>query len=77
MVRRFIQQQDVRALEDDACEVRPGALAAGELLEGTAADVRVQIQSVCDLFQRELRLVPALRLEAGGQLAVAPQQRGA
>ena len=76
MVGGLVQQQDVRVLQNQAAQVHPGLLAAGEAVEQLGAHLRRDGQAPCDFVHSHLGVVAAEHLEALRQGPVPPQQGG-
>ena len=74
VVRRFVQQQDLRVLQDQAPQVHPGLLPAGETVEKLAAHRLGNRESVGDFIDGHVGIVTAKGLKPFAQSAVAPQQ---
>ena len=75
VVGGLVQQQHVGVLQNEAAQVHPGLLTAGEVGEGTLAHVGGDVQAVAHLVEGGLHVVAAAGLEGGGQ-GVIPAQEG-
>ena len=76
VVGGLVQQQDVRVLQDEAAQVHPGLLPAGEAVKELLPLRLRNGQAVCDLVDRHIRVVAAEGLEPLGEGAVPPQGGG-
>ena len=77
MVRRLVQQEDVRVLQNEAAKVHPRLLPAGKLRKQPPAHVFVNGEAAGHLAHRRVRVPAAQSLKAGVQVAVAPEGGGA
>ena len=75
VVGGLVQQQDVRVLQDEAAQVHPGLLPAGEAVEKLLPLGVRNGQAVCDLVHRHVRVVAAEGLEPLAEGAVPLQNR--
>ena len=75
VVGGLVQQQDVRVLQDEAAQVHPGLLPAGEAVEELLPLGVRNGQAVCDLVHRHVRVVAAEGLEPLAEGAVPLQNR--
>ena len=76
VVGGLVQQENVRVLQDQAAQVHPGFLPAGQLVKQPLAHIAVDGQAVGDLVDGGVGVIAAQALEPGGELAVAPQGLG-
>ena len=74
VVRRLVEQQNVRILQNEAAEVHARLFAARECVEQALAHLRRNGQAVCDLVDGRFRVVPAKALELCRKLSVAAQR---
>ena len=75
MVRGLVQKQDVRVLQNEAAQVHPGLLPAGEAVEQLLSLLRGDGKAVGDFIHRHVRVIAPEDLEPLGKGPVAPQQR--
>ena len=74
MVRRLVEQQDIRVLQNEAAKVYARLFAARERIEQPLAHLRRDGKAVCDLVDRRFRVVSAEALELGRELTIASQR---
>ena len=74
MVRRLVEKQDIRILQNEAAEVHARLFAARERVKQALAHLRRDGKAVCDLVDGRLGVVAAETLELGRELAVAAQR---
>ena len=72
----LIQQQNVRILQNQAGQVDPGLLPAGEGGKKLPPHVLGNLQAIAHLIQLRLGIVAAPRLKSGGEGVVPPEQGG-
>ena len=70
VVGGLVQQQDVRVLQNQAAQVHPGLLSAGELVKGPLAHLGGDGQAVAHLVLVGVHLIAAPGLECGGKLVI-------
>ena len=75
MVRRLVEQQNVRILQNEPGEIDARLFAAGEGVEKLLSHRRRDIQAVCHLAAAHLGVVSAERFKAGEQLVILGEQR--
>src|SRR5258708_22326311 len=75
MVRRLVEQEQVRVVEQQAGEPEPGALSAGERADRAIAHC-VQAEAGKDTAERLLEGVPAGVLEVMLRVGVSLEERG-
>ena len=76
VVGGLVQQQNVRVLQDEAAQVHPGLLPAGEAVEQLGPLAVRNGQAVCDLVHRHVGVVAAEGLEPLAEGAVPLQNGG-
>ena len=76
VVGGLVQQKDVRVLQNEATEVHPGLLPAGELVKGLLPHGLGDGQAVADLILVGVHLIAAPGLEGGGELVIAGEDGG-
>jgi len=74
MVRRLVQQQDIRVLQNQAAQIHPGLLAAGETVKRLRAHFGGDGEAVGHLIDRHVRIVTAEGLKPFGQRPAAPKK---
>ena len=70
VVGGLVQQQDVRVLQNQAAQVHPGLLPAGEIVKGPLAHLGGDGQAVAHLVLVGVHLIAAPGLEGGGELVI-------
>ena len=73
VVRRLVEQENVRVLQNEPPEVHARLFAARERVEEPCAHLARDGQTVCHLIDGGVRVPAAEPLEAGGQVAVAAE----
>ena len=76
VVGGLIQQEDVGVLQNEAAQVHPGLLPAGEVGKGPRPHGGGDVQAVADLVQGSLGVVAAPGLKGGGEGVVPLEQGG-
>ena len=71
-----VQQEDVGILQNQAGQVDPGLLPAGEGGKKLPPHVLGNLQAIAHLIQLRLGIVAAPRLKSGGEGVVPPEQGG-
>jgi len=76
VVGGLVQQEDVGILQNQAGQVDPGLLPAGEGGKKLPPHVLGNLQAIAHLIQLRLGIVAAPRLKSGGEGVVPPEQGG-
>ena len=74
MVRRLVEKQDIRILQNEAAEVHARLFAARERVKQALAHLRRDGKAVGNLVDGRFRVVPAKALELCRKLTVAAQR---
>ena len=74
VVRRLVQQEDVRILQNQAAQIDPGLFAAGQSGEFPLAHLLRNAKAVAHLADAHVQIVAAGLLKTGGQTVIAAQK---
>ena len=73
MVRRLVQQEDIRVLQNEPAQVHPRLFPAGQLRKRPGAHGLIHGKAAGHLVHRRVRVPAAQALKPGVEIAVAPE----